>query len=415
MFDIVRSTKSTAIATSGTLTFSYPEGKNAGSYAAYGHSATVRALMVDLYKDEGDFSLSFGSSEITLTYNGSTTIPAGSEVVLQLNARGADDGQAPHDLVHVNRSSFAPVVRVDLGAPILADSDGICKSQSVSSGVEATIDGDRASNGVGVLDVPRNVVAAWTNAAVVTVTGTDEYGNTVIESSASGTGLTGKKAFKEVTSVVFSANVTGATVGFGDVLGLPFYIEKADQVLQELQDGVKLAQPAAMVALPFEIEQTELLAATAEQIVSPVAGRISRLRGICQTAIDTGGAVTVKVGSTDVDGLSITLVNSDAAGTVYSDTPTAGHASAVVAKGSQIQIVPGSAIDTAGALNGVVEIQTSDLDGTMVVGDQTTPSATTGDVRGTYDPAVACDGAKAFALLIAASDPTYKGVDQYDG
>jgi hypothetical protein len=36
-------------------------------------------------------------------------------------------------------------------------------------------------------------------------------------------------------------------------------------------------------------------------------------------------------------------------------------------------------------------------------------------VRGTYDPDSACNGTKTFTLLVALTDPTYKGVAQYAG
>ena len=51
--------------------------------------------------------------------------------------------------------------------------------------------------------------------------------------------------------------------------------------------------------------------------------------------------------------------------------------------------------------------------GTVVAGDTSTASATTGDVRGTYDPNTACDGVTGFALLAALPDPSSKGVPQY--
>jgi hypothetical protein len=53
--------------------------------------------------------------------------------------------------------------------------------------------------------------------------------------------------------------------------------------------------------------------------------------------------------------------------------------------------------------------------GTFVVGDQTTPSGTTGDVRGTYDPAAACDGTIAFRLFIVTPDQFYMGAAQFTG
>src|SRR5690606_3824873 len=126
----------------------------------------------------------------------------GTTVTLQLNQRGVDDGKAPSWLDGMKRMSFGTVVRLDLGAPDAADPNGIVESQDLTSaGVYSTLAfngvyGDPYSNDYAVLDVPRNVVAAWTNAAVLTVTGEDEYGDTIVESSASGTSFTGKKAFK---------------------------------------------------------------------------------------------------------------------------------------------------------------------------------------------------------------------------
>ncbi len=51
--------------------------------------------------------------------------------------------------------------------------------------------------------------------------------------------------------------------------------------------------------------------------------------------------------------------------------------------------------------------------GTIVAGVTTKATATTGDVRGTYDPNAACDGAKAFQLLTFLGDPGFKGVAQF--
>ncbi len=53
--------------------------------------------------------------------------------------------------------------------------------------------------------------------------------------------------------------------------------------------------------------------------------------------------------------------------------------------------------------------------GTVVAGVTSAATATTGDVRGTYDPNSAADGAKAFQLIAMLGDPTAKGVAQYGG
>jgi len=121
-------------------------------------------------------------------------------------------------------------IYVSLGTPAVADADGVCASQSGTAATAMTIAGALASGGSVTFDTPRAVVGAWTGTAVLTVTGTDVYGEALVESSASGTSMTGKKAFKTVTSVVPSANITSATVGSADVLGLPFRVSSKNKV-----------------------------------------------------------------------------------------------------------------------------------------------------------------------------------------
>lgn len=134
-------------------------------------------------------------------------------------------------------AKVTPEIRVySYGAITTADADGHGASQSVLSGVAGLVNGALASAGVSTSVTPRNVVAAWTGTAIITVTGTDEYGSICKESSASGTSLTGKKAFKTVTGFTFNADVTGATVGEGVVIGLPLRVD-TNGVLAPLQDG----------------------------------------------------------------------------------------------------------------------------------------------------------------------------------
>jgi hypothetical protein len=113
------------------------------------------------------------------------------------------------------------------------------------------------------------------------------------------------------------------------------------------------------VIVPFSINQTDLLAGTSAELVAPVDGFVDELYVIVQAAVTTGGAVTVKVGTTDVNGLSVTVADAATKGTVYSDSATAGHGSRAVSKGDRLQVVPASAFDTAGAINGFVKINTA--------------------------------------------------------
>ena len=53
--------------------------------------------------------------------------------------------------------------------------------------------------------------------------------------------------------------------------------------------------------------------------------------------------------------------------------------------------------------------------GTIVAGSNATPTATTGDVRGTYDPNAACNGSLDFKLVALVRSASYKGLAQYAG
>lgn len=112
--------------------------------------------------------------------------------------------------------------------PVLGVANTIAASQSITAGTPGLVNGASASGGVATLDVARNVVAAWTGTSVLTVTGTDMYGQVQTEASASGTSFTGKKAFGTITAINVSANVTGMTVGTGAKLGLPFRVGSGD-------------------------------------------------------------------------------------------------------------------------------------------------------------------------------------------
>lgn len=116
------------------------------------------------------------------------------------------------------------------------------------------------------------------------------------------------------------------------------------------------AMPTRSVFLPFAINETDTLAGTSAELVSPVAGVISRLTVVVQKAVTTGGDITAAIGVTAVAGLACTIADAAAKGAIVTDTPTAGDASTAVAPGSRIQIVPAAAFATAGAVSGVLEI-----------------------------------------------------------
>lgn len=131
------------------------------------------------------------------------------------NAISADRTVLGVPLKNVVTESFAPVV---------AASTSVAASQAVLAATVAgaLINGAVATLGVATFDVPRNVVAAWTGTAIITITGKDKYGVTIVEASASGTSHTGKKAFKSISKITTNADITGFTAGSGAILGLSY-------------------------------------------------------------------------------------------------------------------------------------------------------------------------------------------------
>lgn len=287
----------TLLAAAGTFTVPYPNGIQPEDILGGTDHMIVSNQGRTLFAKSGDFTVTPGASTISITLV-AAQFAAGTPLYLHLD-RADTVGEIPvvPDVANADKMSLAELIKINLGVPSTAVSTAVCASQAATAlgGLGTGINGTLAANGVATFATPRNVVAAWTGTAVLTVTGTDEYGNVLRESSASGTSFTGKKAFKTVTGISVSADVTGLTVGNGTVLGLPVVLPDAGDVLKEIQDGV--------------------------------------------------GATA----------------------------------------------------------------------GTIAAADANTPTATTGDIRGTYAPNSAPNGARRYELIIASRAPTYKGGAQYAG
>ncbi len=299
--DTVSVTLSATTGTGGSFTASYPSGRSAEDYLGGVNHEIHATAYRSLFANNGDFSVTFGASNITVSILTGISLVIGSILTLLLDRAQIDASKGEVvTLANDAKMSLPILTKIHLGAPATADGDGYIASQNLTAAgvfsVNTTFAAAKAAAALnGSADAPRNVVAAWTGTAVLTVTGTDEYGNVVRESSASGTTFTGKKAFKTVTAVSVSADVTALTVGTGTVLGLPVYLADASDVLKEIMDDV---------------------AATA---------------------------------------------------------------------------------------------------GTLAAGILTTPSATTGDVRGTYAPNSAPNGSRKYELIAALRDPSFKGIAQFAG
>jgi hypothetical protein len=247
--------------TGDSQTFVYPTGRTAAFYPPNGKHKIIGRDRTEMRSDMGHFTVTFGNSNIFVVNLTERSFKAGETYYLIADLGGYDiaDGDAWPSAGAQDNIVPARLAFIDLGTPATADADGFFASQdltaagvaSVSTTVAAAI---AAAALAGVNAVPRNVVAAWTGAAVITITGTDKNGDVLVESSASGTSLTGKKAFKTVTGISVSANVTSLTVGQGVLLGLPVFLKSAADIIGETLDNAKAT--AGTVAVGVETTAT---------------------------------------------------------------------------------------------------------------------------------------------------------------
>ena len=219
---------------SDTITLDYPAGRNAASYGTDGNHRVTGTDFTELVEKLGHLTVTFGASDITVVNNTDRTFKNGTTVHVLLDVAGydIDDDQAVSGVTELS------LVEIALGSPDASDSDSAVESQACTSaaGLATGINGALASDDVATFDVPRNVVASWTGTAALTVTGTDVNGKTVVETSGSGTSMTGKKAFKTVTDISTSADITALTVGTSKVLGLPVFLTSGADVVAEKED-----------------------------------------------------------------------------------------------------------------------------------------------------------------------------------
>jgi len=288
------------VASSGTFDVAYPTGFNAGHFKT-GRRHRMNALQRQMEAPK-DFTVSFGASAATVTYLGATTIPAGSTVFVEFDVAGMKFDEDVSELgllaskIGAPRVSKDNMVLVNFGAPVALSTTALRAAAAIGAGGAVTL-----ITAAMTFDVPRNVTTTSSgndSATVYTVTGEDDYGNTVVENIAGGNTATvqGNKAFKKITSISASAAGTGnISFGYGDKLGFPCFVPGAGNIVREILDNA---------------------AATA---------------------------------------------------------------------------------------------------GTLAAGATGTPTATTGDVRGTYIPNSATNGSRTYEVLLALGDPTYRGAPQYAG
>lgn len=306
------------------------------------------------------------------------------------------------------------ILRIDFGAPATLDADGLIDGITMVNGsaVTATRADMVAYEIPGPFGRRLTAVASSTNTRAVTITGIDFLGNKVVETHTltSTTAITTKKCFKWLTSILFASasDTTTVDVGWNNDFALPYNVTRG---IGEFIDEVytPLDQPQN-VSVAFT--QTELLAPSTLYVTSPVRGYVVSMDAVLNLATTTGvDTITATIGGTAISGLSVAPTADTAAGTAFRDTIAYGVASALVAAGGAIAIVPGAGFTSTGSAGVTLGIQPA----FVVPGDATTATATTTDVRGYYTPTTTPDGAKHLAILVAVNRTNLHGVAQYAG
>jgi len=219
---------------------------------------TSRQVLVD--RSKAASLLPFGSASITFTYgSGKTTMPAGTLVRIGLNLPANLRTEMTKEVVDHPGVSVLTLVRVDLGSPLIADVNGIAEAQNKNIGENLVLQARAGVAGFGLaggapFGRALTVDSGGADTAVLVITGTDYKGNTIVENITvnGNTVVPGVKAFFTVTQITVTvANLANsAFVGFGDVLGLPFYLPGIDDcpTVFEFEDNILKANVGTFVA-----------------------------------------------------------------------------------------------------------------------------------------------------------------------
>lgn len=155
----------------------------------------------------------------------------------------------------------------------------------------------------------------------------------------------------------------------GDMIDV-VQVDNADTPTQVIATGTVLVQSSTatgintvdistgpytggLIRMPFFFNETDLLAPTSQMILSPVAGTLKRLVTCVKKQVTTGGDIGVSLAGTAVPGLTVTVANSAAVGTVQEGTPTSVTR---LTADQAIAVTAAAAFATAGAVFGFVEI-----------------------------------------------------------
>lgn len=314
-----------------------------------------------------------------------------------------------------------------LGAPSTADPDGILATATIGDGAAhtftsanwaTTFDGSSTHVGENVAGKVNSLygrcltyLGDGSTDEVITTTGRDYLGQIMSEVVTLNGAITlfGQKAFAFVDTIGVSSSSGGSalSVGWSDVLGLPY---RATQLLDWREDNVSkgVRRLVATNTLNGWILASD---ASLFGIAAPVNGFISGAQ-IIETVVNSSGTsvATFELGGTAVAGLTMTQPNGGTVGDVIADFAVTFDQGVTgrIAQSGQVECVSNVG-GTAGAADVLCFMDENVL---FVDGDTTTPSTTTSDTRGLVRAFTPCDASVVFECYYAVLTSNLHGLVQ---
>lgn len=259
-FQIYTATPSAAVATNGTIAFTVPANFVGQAEVEGGHLMYSEGLQT-LFTFPVGFTIAWTASTATVTYLGTSTIPAGTNVKLQLEVAGENNylttAYPPIDVVYDYlkthpRAVLAREYRVIFGTVTAASATAILNaSVTPTTGV--------AIANTTQLDVPRGVTiksssTSDTTPSSVTIRSLDELGVAMTETlTLNGTSaVNGAKAHYTIVSITPNSTQMVGNLSVGTqagVLGMPFYLSgTTGAYVRESVDGAVAGTAGTFVA-----------------------------------------------------------------------------------------------------------------------------------------------------------------------
>lgn len=257
---------SAAVATAGTITVSYPAGTTRGDFVLGARHRL--SVMGKVFSAPESFTIALNATTAVLTYQGLTTIPAGSRYTVELDRNTDSNSLATNQLgadkfITPGLDTFVfPIkdVAISLGSPTTLSTTAVVAVVAVAAaGAVAITSGTKyaAATANVPLGAPTGralqVVSSTTDTTqTVTIRGKDMYGQLMAEKIAlnGATPVFGKKAFLSVTSINVDILMAGnLSVGDSDILGVPVWLENTTFIWRETQDGATVTSGTVVAGL----------------------------------------------------------------------------------------------------------------------------------------------------------------------